>query len=61
MYVYRYNNENIDSLIKRFNQKVQNSNLMQELKDRQAYEKPSIKKRRRKLLARTRKNYEDNN
>jgi small subunit ribosomal protein S21 len=39
-------NETIDSALKRFNQKLQQSGLLRELKDHAHYEKPSVRKRR---------------
>lgn len=39
-------NETIDSALKRFNMKLQQSGLLRELKDHSHYEKPSEKRRR---------------
>jgi small subunit ribosomal protein S21 len=39
-------NETIDSALKRFNQKLQQSGLLRELKEHAHYEKPSVKRRR---------------
>jgi small subunit ribosomal protein S21 len=39
-------NESIDSAIKRFNMKLQQSGLLRELKEHAHYEKPSEKRRR---------------
>ncbi len=41
-------NESIDSALKRFNQKLQQSGLLREVKDHAHYEKPSEKRRRAK-------------
>jgi len=41
-------NESIDSALKRFNQKLQQSGLLRELKEHSHYEKPSEKRRRQK-------------
>lgn len=38
--------ESIDSALKRFNQKVQGSGVLRELKEHAHYEKPSEKRRR---------------
>ncbi len=40
--------ESIDSLLKRFNKKVQQSGVLAELKRREHYEKPSVKRKRKK-------------
>jgi small subunit ribosomal protein S21 len=39
-------NESIDSALKRFNMKLQQSGLLRELKEHAHYEKPSEKRRR---------------
>ncbi|MFN7172673.1 MAG: 30S ribosomal protein S21 [Fimbriimonadaceae bacterium] len=46
VYVTVQANESIDSALKRFNQKVQQSGILRELKEHSAYEKPSEKRRR---------------
>lgn len=46
-------NESIESLIKRFNRKVIASGVIKECRARQAFEKPSDKKRKEKLLAKS--------
>ena len=38
-------NESLESAIKRFKKKVANSGLIKEIKSRQEYKKPSIKKK----------------
>ncbi|MCE9558562.1 MAG: 30S ribosomal protein S21 [Armatimonadetes bacterium] len=40
-------NESIDSAVKRFNMKVQQSGVLRNLKEHSHYEKPSEKRRRR--------------
>ena len=40
--------ESIDSAIRRFNQAVTSDGLLKELKERAYYEKPSVKKRRKR-------------
>jgi len=47
-------NESFESLLKRFNRLVQQANVLSEVKHREAYEKPSVK-RKRKEAARGRK------
>ncbi len=42
------NNESIDSALKRFNLKLQQSGLLRELKEHSHYEKPSEKRRRQR-------------
>jgi len=41
-------NESIDSALKRFNLKLQQSGLLRELKEHSHYEKPSEKRRRQR-------------
>lgn len=40
--------ESIDSAIRRFNQAVTNDGILKTLKERSHYEKPSVKKRRKR-------------
>jgi small subunit ribosomal protein S21 len=40
--------ENFDSLLKRFNRKVQQDGILAELRRREHYEKPSVKRKRKK-------------
>jgi len=47
-------NESFDSLLKRFNRRVQQSGVLSELKRREHFEKPSVK-RKRKAAASKRK------
>lgn len=42
------NEESFDSLLKRFNRKVQQDGILAELRRREHYEKPSIKRKRKK-------------
>lgn len=46
IYVNVQTNESIDSALKRFNMKLQQSGLLRELKEHSHYEKPSEKRRR---------------
>lgn len=48
IYVHVQPNESIDGALKRFNQKMQQSGLLRELKEHAYYEKPSEKRRRAK-------------
>jgi len=43
--------ENIDRALKKFKRKFEKTGVIKELRERQAYKKPSIKKRQRKLHA----------
>jgi len=49
-----HENESFDSLLKRFNRRVQQSGVLSELKRRGHFEKPSVK-RKRKAAASKRK------
>jgi small subunit ribosomal protein S21 len=40
--------ETFDSLLKRFNRKVQQDGILAELRRREHYEKPSVKRKRKK-------------
>ena len=40
-------NENIESALKRFKKKIQKAGILSEIKRRERYEKPSIKKKRK--------------
>jgi small subunit ribosomal protein S21 len=48
IYVTVQSNESIDSALKRFNMKLQQSGVLRELKEHAHYEKPSEKRRRLK-------------
>ena len=45
-------NEPIDSAIRRFKKQCEKAGLMSELRKRQHYEKPSVKRKRKTLAAR---------
>jgi small subunit ribosomal protein S21 len=47
-------NESFESLLRRFNKKVQHGGILSEIRRREHYEKPSVK-RKRKEAARRRK------
>ena len=47
-------NESFESLLKRFNKKVQQTGILSEIRRREHYEKPSVK-RKRKAAAKRRK------
>ena len=46
------NEENFDSLLRRFNKKVQQEGILSELRRREHYEKPSIKRKRKRATKR---------
>lgn len=48
IYVTVQPNESVDSALKRFNQKLQQSGVLRELKEHAHYEKPSEKRRRQR-------------
>ncbi len=48
------NNESFESLLKRFNKRVQQAGILSEMRHREYFEKPSVK-RKRKAAARRRK------
>lgn len=48
---------NIDKALKRFKKKIKKSNLMLEIFENEAYIKPSVKKRQKKLKALARNKY----
>ncbi|MBU2608517.1 MAG: 30S ribosomal protein S21 [Chloroflexi bacterium] len=45
-------NESFDSLLKRFNRRVQHSGVLSELRRREHYEKPSINRKRKEAAKR---------
>ncbi|MBE7708254.1 MAG: 30S ribosomal protein S21 [Candidatus Gastranaerophilales bacterium] len=48
-------NENIESALKRFKKKIQKAGILSEIKRRERYEKPSVKRKRKSEAARKRK------
>lgn len=44
--------EKVEQMIRRFTKKVRNSGLVQELLERRAYDKPSIRKKKKAIKAR---------
>ena len=56
--VIRREGEDIESLIKRFKKKVNNSGILRELKNHAAYEKPSEFKKRKRKEAKVRREKE---
>ena len=45
-------NESFESLLKRFNKKVQQTGILSELRRREHYEKPSVRRKRKKAAKR---------
>jgi ribosomal protein S21 len=52
--VFNDSDESVESLLKRFNKKVANAGIIQEVKARKTHEKKSDKKRRKKALSKAR-------
>ncbi len=48
-------NESIESALKRFKKKIQKAGILSEIKRRERYEKPSIRKKRKSEAARKRR------
>ena len=48
-------NENIDSALKRFKKIIQKAGILSEIKRRERYEKPSVKRKRKSEAARKRR------
>lgn len=47
--------ENIESALKRFKKKIQKAGILSEIKRRERYEKPSVKRKRKSEAARKRR------
>ncbi|MDQ7784969.1 MAG: 30S ribosomal protein S21 [Desulfomonilaceae bacterium] len=47
-------NESFENVLRRFKKQLQNSGVLREAKKRRAYDKPSVKKKKKSLLARKR-------
>jgi len=45
-------NESFESLLKRFNKRVQQTGILSELRRREHYEKPSVKRKRKRAAKR---------
>ena len=48
-------NEDIESALKRFKKKIQKAGILSEIKRRERYEKPSVKRKRKSEAARKRR------
>ncbi|MFC1932637.1 30S ribosomal protein S21 [Chloroflexota bacterium] len=48
------NNESFESLLKRFNKRVQQSGIMSEIRHREYFEKPSVKRKRKEAAKKRR-------
>ncbi len=48
-------NESIENALKRFKKKIQKAGILSEIKRRERYEKPSVKRKRKAEAARKRK------
>ena len=49
--------ESLESALKRFKKKVQRAGILTEIRRREHYEKPSVKKKRKRAQARRRKKF----
>lgn len=47
-------NDNVEQALRKFKKKIQDSGLLQELRDRESYEKPTVTKKRKKAAAKMR-------
>ncbi len=52
--VFADKNENFDNLLRRFNKKVQQAGILSELRHREYFEKPSVKRKRKEAAQRRR-------
>ncbi len=50
--VKAHDNENFEGLLKRFNRKVQQESILSEVRRREYYEKPSVKRKRKEAANR---------
>ena len=48
------NNESFESLLKRFNKRVQQSGILTEIRHREYFEKPSVKRKRKEAAKKRR-------
>ena len=48
------NNESFESLLKRFNKRVQQAGILSEVRHREYFEKPSVKRKRKEAAQRRR-------
>lgn len=48
-------NESFDSLLKRFNKRVQQDGILSEVRRHERYEKPSVRRKRKRAAAKRRK------
>lgn len=53
--VYVGENESIESALKRFKKKIQKAGILSEIKRRERYEKPSMRRKRKAEAARKRR------
>ena len=49
--------ESLESALKRFKKKVQKAGILTEIRRREHYEKPSVKKKRKRIQARRKKRF----
>ena len=53
--IAKYDGESIESMIRRFKNKVKAEGILDDLKNHEYYDKPSLKKRKKRLAASRRK------
>ena len=51
----KYENESIESMIRRFQNKVKSEGILEDLRKNEYYEKPSMRKRKKRISASRRK------
>ena len=54
-HVVAENNESFENLLKRFNRRVQQDGILSEIRHREYYEKPSVKRKRKEAAKRRKK------
>lgn len=47
-------NDNVEQALRKFKKKIQDSGLLQEVRDRESYEKPTVERKRKKAAAKNR-------
>lgn len=50
----KHKNEHFEAMLRRFKKAVERADIMKEVRDRECYEKPSIKRKRAKAAAKKR-------
>ena len=55
LYIFKVNNGNIEDALKRFKRQCARNGVLQEVRKREHYEKPSVKRKKKSEAARKRK------